>query len=229
MNVALYHRCSTLDQNPTLARDELHAAAKMRGLTIALDIEETGSGARNDRPGLQRIMEAARRGAIDIVLCWKLDRFGRSALDLLANIRALQEHGVRFIATSQGIDLKPGTDAISNLLVTLLAGVAEFERALIQERTRLGLDRARQKGTKLGRPTRGPDPREVARLRSQGASWSAISAALRCTTSSARRAFQRHAETGRVQDSGKMGDSTSVVVDSASPRTRRKPARRSPR
>ena len=68
---ALYHRCSTLDQDPTLARQELRSAALARGMTIAMEIEETGSGARNDRPGLQKIMEAARQGAVSCVLVWE--------------------------------------------------------------------------------------------------------------------------------------------------------------
>jgi putative DNA-invertase from lambdoid prophage Rac len=88
LRAAIHHRVSTLDQNAGLARDELHAAAARMGAQVVLDIEGTGSGARNDRPGLQRLMEAARKGKLDAVLVWKLDRFGRSALDALANIRA---------------------------------------------------------------------------------------------------------------------------------------------
>ena len=65
MRVAVYHRVSTLDQDPGLARDELRAAAARVGGEVVLDIEETGSGARNDRPGLQRLMNAARRGKLD--------------------------------------------------------------------------------------------------------------------------------------------------------------------
>jgi DNA invertase Pin-like site-specific DNA recombinase len=91
IRVAVYHRVNTLDQDPTLAREELHAAAGRLGGEVVLDIEETGSGARNDRPGLQQLMAAARRGKLDAVICWKLDRFGRSALDVLANIRDLDE------------------------------------------------------------------------------------------------------------------------------------------
>jgi DNA invertase Pin-like site-specific DNA recombinase len=135
---AVYHRVSTLDQNPALARDELRAAAARLGSEIVLDIEETGSGARNDRPGLQRLMDAARRGKLDAVLVWKLDRFGRSALDVLANIRDLDAAGVRFIATTQGIDIRPGGDAMSRLILGVLASVAEFERDLIRERTIVG-------------------------------------------------------------------------------------------
>src|SRR5574337_123534 len=112
MRVAVYHRVSTLDQNPGLARDELHDAVARLGGDVVLDLEETGSGARNDRPGLQRLMEAARRGKLDAVVVWKLDRFGRSALDVLTNIRDLDAAGVRFIAMTQGIDIRPGGDAM---------------------------------------------------------------------------------------------------------------------
>jgi DNA invertase Pin-like site-specific DNA recombinase len=70
LRAAYYHRCSSLDQDPTLAREELRAAARARGMTIVMEIEEQGSGARNDRPGLQKIMEEARRGKLDVVLVW---------------------------------------------------------------------------------------------------------------------------------------------------------------
>lgn len=187
---ALYHRASTNDQDPTLAREELHRAASVRGLAVGLDIEETGSGARNDRPGLQRVMDAARRGQISAVLVHKLDRFGRSALDLLSNIRELEARGVEFICTSQGIHIRGDADPMSRLILTTLAGVAEFERSLIKERTKLGLARARAKGKRLGRPGR-PKPRraDVERLRSQGATWADIAQALGCSPTSARRAY----------------------------------------
>src|SRR5262249_39013751 len=148
----LYHRVSTLDQNPELARDELRSAARRYGYEIAIEVEETGSGAQNDRPGLQQIMDSARRGKIDAVLAWKLDRVGRSALDLLANIRALEDSGVRFIAITQGIDIKPNGEPMTRLLLTMLAAIAEFERDLIRERTRLGIARARAAGKRVGRP-----------------------------------------------------------------------------
>jgi Resolvase, N terminal domain len=76
---ALYHWVSTLDQNSTLARAELRAAAKRFGHWVVLDVEEAGSGARNDRPGSQRVTRAARRGEVDVLLVFKLDRAGRSA------------------------------------------------------------------------------------------------------------------------------------------------------
>lgn len=195
---AIYHRVSTTDQDQTAARHELREAARARGFSVVREIEETGSGARNDRPGLQAVMELARRSKVDVVLVWKLDRFGRSAHDLLTNIHALSDHGVRFVAVSQGLDLKPNGDAMSKLILTVLSGVAEFERELIRERTRLGLDKARRAGKQLGRRVSrdAPEPRSVAALRSGGASWSEVAAQLGCTPSAARRAVDRLAGNG---------------------------------
>ena len=185
----MYHRVSTLDQDPTLARSELRATAKRLGFRVVLDVEETGSGARNDRPGFQRVLQAARRGAFDALLVFKLDRAGRSALDLLANFRELVDvHGVRFLVTSQGLDLKPGGDAISRLLMTVLAAVAESERDLIRDRTRLGLAAARKRGARLGRrPKPGPSPASVLARRASGDSWTQIAATFSCSVAKARR------------------------------------------
>jgi putative DNA-invertase from lambdoid prophage Rac len=130
-------------------------------------------------------MGAVRCGKVDAVLVWKLDRFGRSALDVLANIRDLDAAGVRFIATTQGIDIRPGGDAMSRLILGVLASVAEFERDLIRERTRLGMAKARETGKRIGRPqVSRPERTQVARLREQRRSWREMNArllALRCT------------------------------------------------
>src|SRR5580700_10449439 len=98
---ATYHRVSTLDQDPTLARAELAAFVARQGGHVAMSVEESASGAWNARPGLQRVLEAARRGHVEAVAVWKLDRWGRSSLDVLGNISALGDAGVRFVAVSQ--------------------------------------------------------------------------------------------------------------------------------
>jgi DNA invertase Pin-like site-specific DNA recombinase len=131
--VAIYHRVSTVDQDQGLARDELRSAAAARGLRVVLEVEETGSGARNSRPGWQRVLDAARRGRVGCVVVWKLDRAGRSALDLLANIEELGRCGCRFICSSQGIDISPNGDPMSKLMLTMLSAVSEFERSLIPD------------------------------------------------------------------------------------------------
>lgn len=146
-----YHRVSTSDQDPTLAREELRRAAAARNLDLVDEIEETGSGAHNDRPGLQRVLELARQHQVTHVLVWKLDRFGRSSLDLQANIEQLNRLGVTFVATTQGIDIGPASGAMGKLVLQVLAAIAEFDREVIRERTRLGLAAARARGKVLGR------------------------------------------------------------------------------
>lgn len=187
MRAALYHRVSTLEQDPAGARAELRASAERMGARVVLEVEETGSGALNNRPGLLEVLEAARRGRIELVLVVALDRWGRSPLDLLTNLRELEGAGVRFVALRQGLDLRGGGDAMSRLMLSVLAGVAEFERELGRERTRAGVARARARGARLGRPRVAlPEHAAVLELRSCGASWPAIAAELGCSTWAAR-------------------------------------------
>ena len=193
LRAVLYHRVSTREQNPRLARAELRAAAATRGLRVVLEVEETASGRGSVRPGLARVLAAVERGAIDVVLVQRLDRWGRSTLDLLANLRRLRAAGVRFVAIAQGLEVCAEPDAVSDLTLTVLAAVAEFERAVIVERTLDGLAAARRAGKTLGRPIgeRAPAPERVAALRAAGRSWTEVARRLRCTIGSARRALDR--------------------------------------
>ncbi len=163
-----YHRVSTRDQDPTLARRELRAAARARGLRLVDQVEETGSGARNDRPGLRRVLELVNAGAVAYVLVWKLDRFGRSTLDVLANVRALNEAGATFVATTQGLEVGPRSSAMGRVVLTVLAAVAELERETISERTLLGLEAARRRGRLIGRPKGSRDTYKRKRRRVTG-------------------------------------------------------------
>lgn len=194
MNAAIYHRVSTLDQDPTLAREDLRKAAAARGLAVVLEVEETGSGARNDRPGLQQVLAAARAGKVSAVVVYKLDRFGRSALDLLANIESLNKSGCRFVAVTQGIDIGAGGDPMSKLMLTILAGVAEFERELIRERTRLGLAKAKEKGRMGGRPRVAVDierARALFNATDGSASWSKVAGLLGVNRETLRKAMRK--------------------------------------
>lgn len=193
LRAALYHRVSTREQNHKLARVELRAAARTRGLRVVVDVEETASGRGSVRPGFDRVMDAAQRGAVDIVLVQRLDRWGRSTLDLLTNLRRLRAAGVAFVAIAQGLEVRSEADAVSELTLTILAAAAEFERAVIVERTLDGLAAARRAGKRLGRPLgkRAPAPERVAELRAEGHSWLVIARRLRCTIGSARRALLR--------------------------------------
>jgi putative DNA-invertase from lambdoid prophage Rac len=168
MNLATYHRVSTDEQDPEGARADLLAWAAAQGHVVVEPIEETGSGADNDRPGLDRVLALAEAREVQIVAVWKLDRFGRSVLDLLANVRKLNQAGVTLVATSQGLALGPAAEPVQRLSGTMLAALAEYELAMIRERTRQAIDArkreivrkggftARRSGiwrTRLGRPS----------------------------------------------------------------------------
>jgi putative DNA-invertase from lambdoid prophage Rac len=189
---ALYNRRSTAGQgDPGDAMADLRQAAQQRGYHVAMEIAETGSGARNDRPGLQQVLDAARRGKLSAVLVQRLDRFGRSSLDLLANISALRDAGVEFIAVEQGLHVRPNGDAMSGLLLTVLSGVAEFEKAIIRSRVIEGQRRAMERGQHIGRPrAEGPTPGQVRKMRAAGKSWGTISKTLGCTVAMARRRYE---------------------------------------
>ena len=192
MRSATYHRVSTLDQDASTARDALRQAVQRRGHELTLEIEETGSGARNDRPGYQRLLKACQRREIDTLYLWKLDRLGRSTLDVLSTVDRLSQWGVTLEVIDQGLTIKPNGDSISKLILTVMAAVAEFERDLIRDRTRLGLARAKKHGTKsgkaIGRPSQAPKPDEnqVRKLKEEGRSLRFIASALGTTVSAVR-------------------------------------------
>ena len=122
--------------------------AARRGWTIALQVREVGSGAAK-REAREQILEAARRREIDVVLVWRLDRWGRSVTDLLATIQELEHLGVGFVSLTEALDL---TTPAGRAMAGLLAVFAAFEREILGERTRAGLAYARQNGKRLGRP-----------------------------------------------------------------------------
>jgi putative DNA-invertase from lambdoid prophage Rac len=147
--VGLYARVSTHDQQ-TLPL-QLHAMrdfAAKRNWTIAVQIKEVGSGA-SERELRQQLLAAARRREIDVVLVWRLDRWGRSVADLVSTLQELQHLGVGFVSLTEALDL---TTPAGRAMAGLLAVFAEFEREILRERVRAGLAHARQNGKHLGRP-----------------------------------------------------------------------------
>jgi len=102
--VCTYARVSTPDQNPALQAQELEDYTRRQRWEIAATYSDTISGTKARRPGLDALMTDARLRKFDCVLVWKLDRFGRSLVDCLSNIQALESLGIRFIAVTQGLD-----------------------------------------------------------------------------------------------------------------------------
>jgi len=146
---AIYCRVSTADQSCERQHRDLTAYAARAGYEVVGIFKETGSGAKLDRAERKRVIALAQRREIDVVLVAELSRWGRSTLDLLHTLKDLEARGVSVIAMSgMAFDL---STAHGRMLATIIAGIAEFERELIQERIRSGLALAKARGKRLGR------------------------------------------------------------------------------
>ena len=168
---AIYARVSTLDQEPENQLVELRRCGvgasgergrvgrcclnhngqyvAARGWTAVEFVDRGVSGAKDRRPALDRLIRDARRRRFDVLVCWRLDRLGRSLKHLVTLLDELQALGVAFVSLQEGID---ATTPAGKLQMHILAAIAEFERARIAERVTAGLARAKANGKKLGRP-----------------------------------------------------------------------------
>jgi putative DNA-invertase from lambdoid prophage Rac len=173
MKAAIYARVSTSDQNNELQIEELTQYVERRGWDLLDVYQDHLSGAKASRPGLDKLMEDARCRRFDVVVVWKLDRFGRSLVHCVTGIRELVSLGIRFIATSQGLDTDQSNPS-SQLLLHILAAVAQFERELIKERVQAGVKKARAEGKQIGRPRKVFDRDQVRQLRKGGLSIEGI-------------------------------------------------------
>jgi len=183
--VGLYSRVSTFDQHTIpLQIRALREYVARRGWTIAMQVKEVGSGAAQ-RELREKLLDAARRREIDVVLVWRLDRWGRSVADLFATLQELDHLGVGFVSLTEALDL---TTPAGRAMAALLAVFAEFEREILRERVRAGLAHARQNGQRLGRPvTAGLQADKARKLHRAGVSKSEIARRLNIGRTSVRR------------------------------------------
>ncbi len=147
--VGLYARVSTHDQQTLpLQMRAMREYAARRGWTIAAQIKEVGSGA-SEREMRQKLLDAARRRELDVVLVWRLDRWGRSLVDLVVTLKELAALGVGFVSLTEALDL---TTPAGRAMAGLLSVFAEFEHEILRERIRAGIAEARLNGRRFGRP-----------------------------------------------------------------------------
>ena len=151
MKAAIYLRVSTDKQTTSAQRQELREICKRRRWNDVVEYEDVISGAKFTRSGLDKMMSEIRRGRLDVVLCYKLDRLGRSLVSVAQLIGEMLTNKVALVIPGQGIDTSSDNSA-AKLQMNILMAVAEFERDIIRERTLAGLAAARACGTKLGRP-----------------------------------------------------------------------------
>lgn len=166
VRVGIYVRVSTQEQSCELQTRELTDHVKARGWQLHHIYEDKATGTNGNRPQLKLLLADARERKIDLVICWKLDRFFRSLKDLVTVLQELSELGVGFVSLRDSVDL---TTATGRLMLHMIGAFAEFEANLIRERVRAGLMHAKQKGKQLGRPKRRDDAK-ILNLRREG--WS---------------------------------------------------------
>jgi DNA invertase Pin-like site-specific DNA recombinase len=148
---AIYARVSTVDrgQDPETQLRQLREYADRRAFAVVHEYVDRASGARNDRPEYRAMLEAARKRRFDVLLVWRYDRFARSLRELVNALAEFEGLGIEFVSYNEGADT---TTPQGKLLFGIMASLAEFERSLISERVRAGMQRAKAQGKHTGRP-----------------------------------------------------------------------------
>jgi DNA invertase Pin-like site-specific DNA recombinase len=206
---AIYVRVSTanrtrtgdgFEQNPDVQEAPLRQVVQQRGWVLARTYSDRMSGAKEDRPGLKRLLQDAKRGEFDVVLVWRFDRFARSIEQLVLALSEFRALGIDFISSQEALDT---STPMGKAMFTIIGAMAELERNVIRERVVAGMEYARRHGTKsgnaIGRPKRIFDRGEVRRLRETGWAIEKIAKHMRIGVGTVARLLQSQAATTAFQ------------------------------
>jgi len=173
MKVALYTRVSTNDQSVQMQSSDLKGYCQQRRFEVYKEYADQGiSGTKDKRPGLDELMDDARKKKFDAVLCWRFDRFARSTKHLITALEEFRHLGIDFISYQENIDT---ASPLGKAMFTIVSAIAELERNILLERVRAGLKRAKENGAILGRPKRlDLDVKELQKMRKKGLSFRQI-------------------------------------------------------
>lgn len=191
MKAAAYVRISTDDdekQNPDLQRDALVGYIASRGWELVRLYEDHITGAVRRRPGLDALMEDASRRRFGALVVWKFDRFARSSRHLIEALEYFRGLGIDFISVTEGIDT---STYVGKMVYTVIAAIAEFERDLLRERVKAGMQAAKAKGKRIGRKPATLDMERARGLLAAGQSQVAVARALGVPRTTLRRAVAR--------------------------------------
>ena len=185
LRAGLYARVSTHDQQTLpMQLAAMRDFAQKRGWEISLEVQDIGSGAAL-RQKREELLAAAKMRAIDLIVVWRLDRWGRSLVDLVNTLQELSSLKVGFVSLSEALDL---TTPSGRALAGMLAVFAEFERDILRDRVKAGIAQARKEGRPHGRPPSAAlHTREIKALFRKGLSKREIAKRLGCSRTSVRR------------------------------------------
>lgn len=187
---ALYLRVSTFDQHPETQLYDLRQMADQRGYAIVEQYTDRISGAKARRPGLDEMMNDARRGRFDVVLVWASDRLARSVKHFLEVLDELNRINVEFVSFREQIDTG---GPLGRAVVVIIGAIAELERNLIVERVRAGMRRAKLEGRHIGRKPLDLDRSGILRDRTQGQSLGQLAKSYRVSRATIHRIISQHA------------------------------------
>ena len=193
---ALYLRVSTVDQHPETQVYDLRQMAAQRGYEITQEYTDRISGVKARRPGLDEMMQDARRGRFDVVLVWACDRIARSTRHFLEVLDELNRLEIEFVSFRESIDTG---GPLGRAIVVIIGAIAELERSLIVERVRAGMRRARLEGRHIGRPSLALDREAICRDRRHGRSIGQIAREHRVSRTTVHRVLHEHASTSPEQ------------------------------
>ncbi len=174
MRVGIYARVSTTDkgQDPELQLGPLREYVQARGWTVYQEyVDEGVSGTKERRPALDQLMSDARRRLFDAVLVWRFDRFARSTRHLINALHEFRHLGIAFISYQENLDT---SSPLGEAMFSIIAAIAQLERDIIRDRVKAGVNRARSRGKRLGRPKKIFRRDQVEKLRAQGLSFRQI-------------------------------------------------------
>jgi DNA invertase Pin-like site-specific DNA recombinase len=181
------------EQNPEVQEVPLRQMIAQRGWTLIRVYSDRMGGAKENRPGLNGLMQAARRREFDAVVVWRFDRFARSLEQLVFALAEFRSLGIDFVSCQEALDT---STPMGKAMFTIIGAMAELERNVIRERVVAGMAYARHHGTKtgnaIGRPRRIFDRSEVVRLRDSGLSIEKIARQMRLGVGTVARVIQAH-------------------------------------
>ena len=187
----IYIRVSTPAQKSiTLQKRRIRSYVRKRGWKIGIEAVEVGSGSKK-RHEREELLKAARRREIDVIVVWKLDRWGRSVTDLLGTLTELRELEIGFVSITEALDF---TTPTGRALAGLLSIFAEFEHDILRERVKAGLEEAKRQGKQLGRPSKiRANADEIEYLHRKGLSKSEIARRIGLSRRTVQRAIEQKA------------------------------------